>query len=114
MWLHGGALERNNGVYIPPNESLHTFQRILNSLRDCVVRRLPQQTFVLGDFNTKSTVWGSPRTDRRGDSDWAPELDLHLLNSGRTSTCVRWQEESIVDLSWASAAAARRVAEWRV
>ena len=46
--------------------------------------------------------------------EWAAELDLHLLNRGNQSTCVRWQGESIVDLSWASLSAARRVQQWRV
>ena len=41
-------------------------------------------------------------------------MDMRLLNSGCTSTCVRWRGESIIDLSWASPPTARRVAGWRV
>ena len=41
-------------------------------------------------------------------------LDLQLLNEGNESTCVRWHGESIVDLTWASLSAARKVRSWRV
>ena len=67
-------------------------------------------------FNAKSTLWRSPRTNHRGKAvvKWAAELDLQLLNEGSVNTCDRWQGESIVDLSWASPSAARKVKEWRV
>ena len=35
---------------------------------------LPFQTYVvMGDFNSKTEMWGSPRTDARGESvvEWA-------------------------------------------
>ncbi|XP_076246369.1 uncharacterized protein LOC143186571 [Calliopsis andreniformis] len=71
---------------------------------------------VLGDFNAKSTAWGCPRTDARGQTvlEWAAGVGLLLLNRGSASTCVRWQGESIVDLSWATPCAARCVTGWRV
>ena len=37
-----------------------------------------------------------------------------LLNSGNTSTCVRWQAKSIVDLSWASPSTVTQIEEWKV
>lgn len=52
-----------------------------------------------GDFNAKSTSWDSPKTDtkRRAMENWAASIDLCFLNTGDSSTCVRWQGESIVD-----------------
>ena len=75
-----------------------------------------QDVLILGDFNDKSTLWGFPRTNPRGEAvaEWATELDLRLLNEGSKNTCVRWQGESIVDLTWASPSAARKVKNWRV
>ena len=104
------------GLYASPNAPISSLQRILDRIRNCVVSLKNQDVLVLGDFNAKSTLWGSPRTNPRGEAvvEWAAELDLRLLNEGSKSTCVRWQGESIVDLTWASPSAARRVKNWRV
>lgn len=69
-----------------------------------------------GDFNAWSQAWDSRQTNVKGRAleEWAAALDLQLLNRGRTSTCVRAQGESIVDLSWAIPAAACLVREWKV
>jgi len=39
---------------------------------------------------------------------------LALINRGSISTCVRPQEESIVDITWAAPPVARRVTNWQV
>ncbi|XP_029158398.1 uncharacterized protein LOC114940770 [Nylanderia fulva] len=71
---------------------------------------------VAGDFNAKSTAWGSPQTDWRGDEveEWAAQCDLTLLNLGSEKTCVRRQGGSIVDFTWMTRPAARMVKKWRV
>ncbi|KYN29562.1 hypothetical protein ALC57_00987 [Trachymyrmex cornetzi] len=45
---------------------------------------------------------------------WAAGLGLVLLNRSRVSTFVGQRGESIVDLTWATPAAARRVRDWRM
>ena len=104
------------GVYAPPNEPITAFQELLDRVKNCARRLGSREVLILGDFNAKATAWGSPRTDARGAAvvEWAAETDLLLLNTGSTSTCVRWQGESIVDLSWASRSATRRLNSWRV
>ncbi|EFN76695.1 hypothetical protein EAI_17497, partial [Harpegnathos saltator] len=71
---------------------------------------------IAGNFNAKLELWGSRRGDRRGEEveDWAAGLDLHLLNVGNKSTFVGSRGESIIDLTWASPAALKRVRSWRV
>ena len=104
------------GIYASPNASVTVLQELLDRVRSCRGRLGNREVLILGDFNAKATAWGSPRTDPRGAAvtEWAAELDLLLLNVRSTSTCVRWQGESIVDLSWASRSAARRLITWRV
>ena len=99
------------GIYASPNAPITALQELLDRVRSCKERLRNREVLILGDFNAKATAWGSPRTDHRGEAvaEWAAELDLLLLNAGTTSTCVRWQGESIVDLSWASRPAARRL-----
>lgn len=104
------------GCYISPNCSLDTFERYLYSLTNCIRSCHPHPVLVLGDFNAHSRFWGSTRDNARGETlqEWAASADLQLLNRGSVSTCVRWQGESIVDLSWATTAATQLVCGWRV
>lgn len=55
---------------------------------------------MLGDFNSKSTLWGSSYTER--------------LNSGGQKTCNRWHAESAVNLSWPFLAIVNQITEWKV
>ena len=89
------------GLYASANAPISSLQRLLDRIRNCVVSLKNQDVLVLGDFNAKSSIWGSPRTKTSGKAvvECASELDLRLLNEGSKSTCVRWQVESIVDLT---------------
>ena len=100
------------GLYASPNAPITSLQKLLDSVRNCVRWMNNQDVLIFGDFNVKSTRWGSPQTNPRGEAvvEWA--LDLQLLNEGNKNTCVRWQGESIVDLTWASPSAARKVESW--
>ncbi|XP_075990200.1 uncharacterized protein LOC142985842 [Anticarsia gemmatalis] len=71
---------------------------------------------VLGDFNAKSRAWGCPVTDGRGEAVqvWGLLSGLSLLNKGTAHTCVRHNGGSVVDLSFATPAVARKVSGWRV
>jgi len=104
------------GVYLPPSLSLAQFEDELGEVEEAVRSGLPGPVLVMGDFNSKSRSWGCRYGDRRGEvlRDWAGSLGLTLLNEGSVPTCVRPQGESIVDLTWASPAALRRVGGWRV
>lgn len=104
------------GCYISPNCSLIDYDAYLDRVEGCVRRYLPRPVLVLGDFNARARAWGNILDNARGRAvlDWAAGLDLRLLNQGSVSTCVRWQGESIVDLSWATPSATRLVSGWRV
>ncbi|XP_075990131.1 uncharacterized protein LOC142985769 [Anticarsia gemmatalis] len=104
------------GVYFSPNRSLAEFETFLDSVRAAVSRRSPGSVLVLGDFNAKSRAWGCPVTDGRGEAVqvWGLLSGLSLLNLGTVHTCVRHNGGSIVDLSFATPAVARRVVGWRV
>ncbi|XP_046976534.1 uncharacterized protein LOC124542649 [Vanessa cardui] len=98
------------GVYASPNRTLAEFERLLVEIGALVGQASPTPVLVAGDFNAKSTAWGSPATDVRGEAleEWAVSLGLTPMNSGSESTCVRQQGESIVDITFASNALARR------
>ncbi|XP_076765121.1 uncharacterized protein LOC143432480 [Xylocopa sonorina] len=103
-------------IQAPPSWSLQDFDQLLDEVGGVVRRHAHLPTFVLGDLNVHSTLWNSSRTNQRGHStmDWAASINLKLLNHGDSSTCVRQQGESKVDLSFANSAAARRVTKWIV
>lgn len=104
------------GVYFSPNRNLAEFEQMLVEVGALVEQVSPSPVLVAGDFNAKSTAWGSPTTDTRGDvlDEWAVSMGLVILNRGSVQTCVRRQGGSIVDITLASPALARRIDGWRV
>jgi len=86
-------------IYIAPSESNLEFHNTLDEL-NTVIRAASGRCIITGDFNAKSTLWGG-----RGSAleRWAAGLDLRLINTGVTSTCVQDNGSSVVDLTWSSA-----------
>lgn len=104
------------GVYLPPSLRVADVEESLGQMERCI-RALPHSpVLVMGDFNAHSTLWGSRRDCARGRLvlDWANSMGLICINRGNESTCVRHQGESVVDLTWATPAAARLIRDWRV
>ncbi|XP_045449088.1 uncharacterized protein LOC123657609, partial [Melitaea cinxia] len=104
------------GVYFSPNRDLAALERFLDALGPLVGQLAPLQVFVAGDLNAKSTAWGNPVTNPKGREveEWALAAGLPLLNVGTVQTCVRWSGGSVVDVTFATPAIARRVEGWRV
>ncbi|XP_011859577.1 PREDICTED: uncharacterized protein LOC105557055 [Vollenhovia emeryi] len=104
------------GLYLRPSLSRAEAEDRLHELEAWIQGHIPAPLLVAGDFNAKSALWGSRRPDAKGGDvvEWASRLGLHLLNTGTTSTCVRPQGESIIDLTWSSPAASGWVTSWRV
>ncbi|XP_075983175.1 uncharacterized protein LOC142981264 [Anticarsia gemmatalis] len=102
--------------YCSPNCVPSDFERFLQEVSRLVRWAHPSPVLVAGDFNAKSVAWGSPATNARGQAleEWAVSLGLVLTNRGSVNTCVRQQGSSIVDLTFTSAALARRVQDWSV
>ncbi|XP_078051518.1 uncharacterized protein LOC144477658, partial [Augochlora pura] len=75
-------------IYAPPSWSLELFEQYLDGVGRCISRCQPLPVLVLGDFNSKATAWGSPRTDSRGLEvlEWAVGLGVVLLNTGSVHT----------------------------
>jgi len=105
-------------VYLSPALDVAQFARRLDRMGEYANRLLllPSPVLIAGNFNAKSRLWGSPRTDGKGNvlTEWAAELGLSILNSGTRSTCVRPQGQCIVDLTWVSPLAARLIEDWTV
>ncbi|XP_011859518.1 PREDICTED: uncharacterized protein LOC105557004 [Vollenhovia emeryi] len=97
-------------VYISPNINVASFLEITDRLSDAVAAAR-DPVILCGDFNAKSTYWGSSIDNRRGEIflGLADQHDLVLCNRGNRPTCVRPQGSSIIDLTWASAQYAGRV-----
>lgn len=75
-----------------------------------------ERFLVCGDFNSKSSLWGSSYTNSRGTlvEKWAAANDLRLLNCGMEPTCIRTQGTSIIDLSWATPNLIEWISDWQV
>jgi len=102
-------------VYIAPSEDDYDFNLTLDRLSNAI-RGFGENCIVAGDFNAKSLLWGSPRTNWRGSAleRWAAGLDLRIVNVGSEPTCIRHNGTSIIDLTWSAASACRFFSDWRV
>ncbi|XP_013173114.1 PREDICTED: uncharacterized protein LOC106121832, partial [Papilio xuthus] len=103
------------GVYCAPSWSLVDFESLLDQV-GALIRRGPRHVVVMGDFNARSSAWGDVVTNPRGAvlEEWALTTGLTVLNRGSRPTCVRPQGNSVVDISFACPATARRVYGWEV
>lgn len=86
--------------YLSPNEGVTKFKHILEDLGNFIEKN-PHKILIGGDFNARSVSWGCNTGDRRGTifEEWSSELNLAIVNTGGTPTCVRPQGSSIVDLT---------------
>lgn len=104
------------GVYFSPNKSLATFEQFLDRMEIVIRRSMPGKIIIAGDWNAKSTLWGSQITDAKGEAlgDWITSLGLECQNKGTIQTCIRKQGGSVVDVTFATPAAARLISNWWV
>jgi len=94
--------------YIPPRLNSEKYE---NALEEHMHRRSSRPIMVGEDFNAHVTEWGSPTTDFKNECtlQWAAALGLVLLNRNRMSTFVDGRRESIIDITWTSPQAAKRM-----
>lgn len=104
------------GAYISPRLNVQEFEERLDRIGECIDRFAPTPTILAGDFNAKAALWGSPITNAKGTAmeDWAGVIGLCCMNSGNQSTCIRAQGESVIDTTWATPVAGRRISQWTV
>ncbi|XP_076302269.1 uncharacterized protein LOC143220520, partial [Lasioglossum baleicum] len=104
------------GCFVSPNRTLAEDEDCLDGVRRAVNQHLSGSVLVLGYFNAHATAWGCRRTNARGEAfrEWAAGLDLMILNRGGASTCMRPAGESLVDISFTSPAALKRLTAWGV
>lgn len=104
-------------VYISPNINMKQTEKILDSITNEIICVKNQDGIIIcGDFNAHSQSWGSTKETSRGAlvNEWMASLDLIIVNSGRTPTCIRKQGKSIVDITIATEEVNNRILRWRV
>lgn len=101
--------------YISPNVDMTTFEEFLRSLQNAV-RSQQKDVIITGDFNSKSVIWGSRETDRRGESimDWLAADSLVMHNDGVDPTFIRGESESYLDLTLSTERISKYIQNWRV
>ncbi|XP_018360013.1 PREDICTED: uncharacterized protein LOC108759191 [Trachymyrmex cornetzi] len=104
------------GTNLSPRLDAGLYEEALEELEGTIQQLRDRPICVMGDFNAKAVLWKSKVTDLRGKMvvKWASRLGMCCLNRGRESTCIKTYGESIVDLSFANPAAARRVTSWKM
>ena len=104
--------------YAPPRWSDNEFEDFLGRLDGSVRSRATAVARVVvgGDFNAWSVSWGSRSSNRRGESlcAFADSLGLVVANRGGEPTFHGRGQGSVVDVTFASEAAASGVHDWTV
>lgn len=113
---------RLNGIqvyscYASSNVPMTNFMAFLDRL-ETSIRGLGRgvQVLVAGDLNARSAAWGDWTTNVRGEELAAmlDSLNLVVMNEGSKPTFVGIGAGSVIDVTLASEALARRVTDWRV
>lgn len=114
VWINTGQVTVF-AVYISPNIDLETFKQIINGLKTEVSKSGPN-TIILGDFNSKHRLWGSRKSDKRGQVvvEWAASSLLTIHNDGATPTFRRKNQVSYLDLTLSSSGFSNRIQDWTV
>lgn len=101
--------------YFSPNKPDTAFAEWLEDLAE-TIRPERKSVVVTGDFNAKSTGWGCPQGDERGQllEEWAASLGLVCLNEGDVPTFERANYGSVLDLTFGSEHLLPRLKSWRV
>lgn len=88
-------------VYISPSTSIGDYEVILSSLAVQVEEFGSRRFVLMGDFNAKSPLWGSDRTDPRGSAvvDFLGRLDLIPVRSEGSYTFERNGHRSLIDIA---------------
>lgn len=102
--------------YVSPNAGACDLLAFLDELGDALQDFGRRRVIICGDFNCKSSAWGSSTTNRKGQilAEWMAEQNVILVNVGSVPTCVRPQGTSIVDLTWATQDLIGRIRDWHV
>lgn len=100
--------------YISPNIDQSTYQAnvdlIMNDARDTA-----EEYIIVGDLNSKSPMWGSPISDKRGKylEEWISETNLTIQNTGE-HTFERGDSRSHIDVTFATQKIAKRIQSWQI
>lgn len=84
-------------IYLPPNQNIDP-TKVQN-----LINQLPSPFIITGDFNSNNTLWGSSKTNKRGQIIEDTFDHLNLINDGTpTHFCPRTGEFSNIDLAFCS------------
>lgn len=106
-------------VYVEPKNPLAPQILTITKLNE-ENRKKGKSILIGGDFNAKSSWWGSPKTDKRGEelAETIATLDAHILNDGSTPTFETWRSgnhlTSFIDVTFCSNNIMDKVTNWGV
>lgn len=102
--------------YCSPNVDKNIFRQLLGNMGDTIDRMgIKKKIIIRGDLNARSKVWDKNHNERGHILEkWMAEKELLLINEGKTSTCVRVQGTSSVDITIGTEKAAREISNWKV
>jgi endonuclease/exonuclease/phosphatase (EEP) superfamily protein YafD len=116
VWIKSGQFKVFS-CYFSPNKTLREFNSQLWNLEEEIRQTDPSTDIIIGgDFNAKSSVWGSARTDKRGQllSEMMSSFSLITMNFGYTPTYQRANSKSIIDITFERVSQSVQIVDWKV
>lgn len=101
--------------YVSPNNILQVFKDHIDKIMENI-RAESVNVILTGDLNSKSPLWGSNRTDGKGEylTEWLNSLKLVVITKGSAPTLVRGSISFIIDVTFTSEDMANNVTNWKV
>lgn len=102
-------------AYCSPNMDKEELEKMLEEIESRTWIGKSKKVIIGGDLNARAKVWDI-RCNAKGYilEKWVHKMDMMVMNDGRADTCVRAQGSSRVDVTVATAAAAKEISEWEV
>lgn len=104
-------------VYWPPqsSSSIAEFTNFLDRL-ETSIKESAIPVIAAGDFNSKSSFWGSSKEDARGALliNLMSALNMAVCNQEKNLTFVRGNSESHIDITFTSISIVNKIINWRI
>ncbi|XP_045482738.1 uncharacterized protein LOC123686556 [Harmonia axyridis] len=101
-------------IYVSPNIPIQIFKnRIDEVMEDVAIQS--GGIIVMGDFNAKSPIWGTPKADIRGEyvEEWLAQTSFTAINNGEP-TFIRGTTRSHIDVTLSPINFQGKIKNWEV
>lgn len=101
-------------IYISPNIPFDSYRVRIDEVLEDASQQIGEKILV-GDVNAKSSLWGSPQQDLRGEylEEWMAQLNWVAANNGEP-TFIKGDSRSHIDVTLTTSSGIRKISNWEI